>query len=103
MGVGIPVDFLLDSSRHVLGEYELSRLNHAANLRKELRALVEQIIDANVEARFARWLLEHGDELRRTVISVGLREEPLDLGGDADGDWAAEADVADRTRVDAAD
>lgn len=59
----IPFRFLLDSSNNVIGEYELSRLNHAANLRKEIRTNFEQAVDDLAEARFARWLLDNRRKL----------------------------------------
>jgi hypothetical protein len=52
------VDYLLRCSKPSLESFELSRLNQIANLRKELRGLVEAWIDAEVEARLARWVLE---------------------------------------------
>jgi hypothetical protein len=51
-------DFLLNSSQTALESYELSRLNKAANLRKELRRVVEDWIDSEVNARFARLLMD---------------------------------------------
>ncbi len=54
------VEYLLRCSKPSLESFELSRLNQIANLRKELRSLVEAWIDAEVEARLARWILEGG-------------------------------------------
>lgn len=99
----IPLRFLLDSSRTIVGEYELSRLNHAANLRKELRAVVEQIIDDTAEARFARWLLDHAEELRCTVVSVDAGEEPLEFGETAKREGVPKTGAARRFGIDAAD
>jgi len=61
-----PWEFLLSASRTSLQSYELSRLSHAANLRKEIAALLEQWIQENSEALLARWLIEQ-------------RERPLHL------------------------
>lgn len=52
------VEYLLRCSKPSLESFELSRLNQIANLRKQLRELVEAWIDAEVEARLARWILE---------------------------------------------
>ena len=53
-----PWEFLLSASRNSLASYELSRLNHAANLRKEITALIDQWIEENSSAMLARWLME---------------------------------------------
>jgi hypothetical protein len=51
-------EFLLTASRNSLQSYELTRLSHAANLRKEIGALLDQWLDENAAALVARWLLE---------------------------------------------
>ncbi len=53
-----PWEFLLSASRNSLQSYELSRLNHAANLRKEIGALLDLWIEENSAAMLARWLVE---------------------------------------------
>lgn len=53
-----PWDYLHQASGPSLESFELSRLNHAANLRKEIAALLEQWIDEMAEALLARWLRE---------------------------------------------
>ena len=53
-----PWEFLLSASRNSLQSYELSRLSHAANLRKEIGALLDQWIEENSSAMLARWLME---------------------------------------------
>jgi hypothetical protein len=42
-----------------LQSYELSRLSHASNLRKEIGALLDQWMAENSAAMLARWLMEH--------------------------------------------
>jgi hypothetical protein len=54
-----PWEFLLSASRNSLQSYELSRLGHVANLRKEVVALLDQMIEENSAAMLARWLMEH--------------------------------------------
>jgi len=54
-----PWEFLLSASRNSLQNYELSRLSHAANLRKEIAALVDLWVEENSAAMLARWLMEH--------------------------------------------
>jgi len=53
-----PWDYLHQASSPSLESFELSRLNHAAQLRKEIAALLEQWIDEMAEALLARWLRE---------------------------------------------
>jgi hypothetical protein len=53
-----PWEFLLSASRTSLQSYELSRLNHAANLRKEIVALLDQWLNENTSAMLARLLLQ---------------------------------------------
>lgn len=53
-----PWDFLHAASDISLQSYELSRLNHAANLHKEITALLEQWIEELAEAMVARWIRE---------------------------------------------
>jgi len=99
----IAFKFLLDSSNEVIGEYELSRLNLAANLRKEMRAVVEQILDALVEARLARWLRDNRQALCDMTSSFHVGQKSFDFGGDADGEGETEFGPANRFRADAAD
>lgn len=56
-----PWEFLLSASRNSLQSYELSRLAHAANLRKEIGALLDQWMEENACALLARWLIEQRD------------------------------------------
>jgi hypothetical protein len=53
-----PWEFLLSASLTSLQSYELSRLSHAANLRKEIGQLLDSWLDENAAAMLARWLLE---------------------------------------------
>jgi hypothetical protein len=53
-----PWEFLLSASRNSLQSYELSRLSHAANLRKEITQLLDCWLEENSAAMLARWLME---------------------------------------------
>jgi hypothetical protein len=53
-----PWEFLLSALRNSLQSYELSRLSHAANLRKEIGALLDLWMEENSAAMLARWLME---------------------------------------------
>jgi hypothetical protein len=52
-----PWEFLLSASSNSLQSYELSRLNHAANLRKEITQLLDSWLEENASALLARWLM----------------------------------------------
>lgn len=62
-----PWEFLLSASRNSLQSYELSRLAHAANLRKEIGALLDQWMEENACAMLARWLIEQRDRPPRAT------------------------------------
>ena len=49
-------NYLHEASNPSLESFELSRLNHAANLRKEIAALLDQWIEETAEAILARWV-----------------------------------------------
>jgi hypothetical protein len=53
-----PLEYLITCSEPGLESFELSRMNHAANFRKQLRQIVEQWIESEVDARVARCMLE---------------------------------------------
>ena len=56
-----PWEFLLSASRTSLQSYELSRLSHGANLRKEIGALLDLWMEENSAAMLARWLMDQGE------------------------------------------
>ncbi len=58
-----PIDFLLVCSNSSLKDFELNRLNFAANLRKDALAIEDQIRQAEAEATFARWLSDYREDL----------------------------------------
>jgi hypothetical protein len=53
-----PWEFLLSASKNSLQSYELSRLSHAANLRKEITQLLDSWLEENTAAMLARWLMQ---------------------------------------------
>ncbi len=53
-----PLEYLVTSSQAGLETFELARLNKIANLRKELREIVEEWIEAETQSRLARWILQ---------------------------------------------
>src|SRR6266581_7719539 len=69
-----PWKFLLSASRNSLQSYELSRLSHAANLRKEIGALLDQWIEENACAMLARWLIEQRERPPRAPDHTASEE-----------------------------
>ncbi|HUL33789.1 MAG TPA: hypothetical protein VL128_07895 [Candidatus Eisenbacteria bacterium] len=71
-----PWEFLLTASRNTLQSYELSRLGHAANLRKEISSLLDQWLDENANAMVARWLIEQRERSVRASVPEPQAPEP---------------------------
>ena len=59
-----PWDFLLSATRNSLQSYELSRLNFAANIGKEIKQLLDTYIEESSNARLARLLMEQKEGQR---------------------------------------
>jgi hypothetical protein len=53
----LPYQFLLKASVPTLESFELSRLNHAANLKKQISALIDQYLDESAAALLARAMI----------------------------------------------
>jgi hypothetical protein len=73
-----PWEFLLTASRNTLQSYELSRLGHASNLRKEIGELLDQWLDENASAMLARWLIKQRALAQATEDSTVEAEEMRD-------------------------
>ncbi len=58
-----PWEYLRSASQSSLQSFELSRLNHAAHLRKEISALLDQWLEDTASALLARWLFDHRNQL----------------------------------------
>ena len=69
-----PWEFLLSASRNSLQSYELSRLSHAANLRKEIGQLLDSWLEENAAAMLARWLMEKREHPLRVPDTQTLAE-----------------------------
>lgn len=65
-----PLDYLRAASRSSLHSFELARLNHAANLRREIASLIDQWIQETSEATLARWMLDHQNSLCEPLPSA---------------------------------
>jgi len=75
-----PWEFLLSASRTSLQSYELSRLSHAANLRKEIGALLDQWLEENACAMLARWLMEQRERPSQVLEPVSAGDPPVKSG-----------------------
>src|ERR1700730_2353022 len=64
-----PLDYLQAASRASLQSFELTRLNHAANLRQEITALIDEWIRETSEALLARWMLDHHKTPQASTMS----------------------------------
>jgi hypothetical protein len=71
--------FLFNASDVSLGDFELSRFQHAANLRKEIGALLEHAIEEEALARFAQLVRERRKQL---AAIADLAQELADEEGD---------------------
>ena len=99
-----PWEFLLSASRNSLQSYELSRLSHAANLRKEITQLLDSWLEENSAAMLARWLMQQrerpaaSEQCERPLAPVGNHEQPsaCDARGKA-ADAASDNFFADQT------
>lgn len=85
-----PWEFLDSASSFALHSYELSRLNHAANLRKEIGTLIDQWIEETSCALLARWLLE-----RRKRLAGALEPSRSPKPGDSSGPSASHNTLPD--------
>jgi len=73
-----PWEFLLSASRNSLQSYELTRLNHAANLRKEIGALLDQWLEENASAMLARWLMEQREHPAHSMDASAGETSPTE-------------------------
>jgi hypothetical protein len=80
-----PWEFLLSASRNSLQSYELSRLSHAANLRKEIGALLDLWMEENSAAMLARWLMEQRERPQQ-IHEAAIPGESLPKNGDTASD-----------------
>ena len=88
-----PWEFLLSASRTSLQSFELSRLSHAANLRKEIAALLDEWIEENSSAMLARWLMEQEERLSRPQNRVPAGEPVPKNGNSASHNFFADRTV----------
>lgn len=77
-----PWEFLLSASRNTLQSYELSRLAHAANLRKEAGPILDQWVEELASAMVARWLLEQQAHEAAPTAPAGAHSENVASASD---------------------
>ncbi|HTP44650.1 MAG TPA: hypothetical protein VMJ13_08795, partial [Candidatus Acidoferrum sp.] len=73
-----PFQYLLQCSQMSLEDFELARLDRAASLRKQLRDIAEEWVEAEVEAQLARWVRENRG--RSSARTVKFQERENELG-----------------------
>ena len=78
-----PLEYLATCSKVALESFELSRLNEASNLRKEVQQILQGWIDTEVDARLARWILETKQAQAQGRLQAAMRQpvpvEQLDI------------------------
>jgi len=60
---GAVLEYLRTAPPSLLQAFELSRLNHVSTMKKELEAILEQMVRELAEASLARVMLEHRKKL----------------------------------------
>src|SRR5690242_14867309 len=76
----LPLNFLLGCSNEALGQFELVRLGDVADLRKELHAVLDRLIDSTAQAALAAWFKAQD----RQSLKDALENEPSAM------EWAKE-------------
>jgi hypothetical protein len=73
----LPLNFLLGCSEKSLGGFELARLSEVADLRKELHAILDRLIDQMSQAALAAWFRQSDRDAIRYAIEN--EESPLEM------------------------
>lgn len=81
-------ELLGTASRSLLENIVLTRMNRAANISKQIRELADQRAEELAEAYLAKYLLEHGDELRRCA-TLDAQQESFDFPRESRAELAA--------------
>ena len=72
------LDYLAECSETLLDSFELNRLGRAANSGTKLRAILEDLVQAHAEARFASWRRQyiqgHGDGVPAPTVRAEVPE-----------------------------
>jgi hypothetical protein len=100
-----PFQYLLECSHMSLEDFELARLDRAANLRKQLRDIAEEWVEAEVEAQLAHWVRGNRRRSGEPTENIRLRAERLQpflsasLGSDATSEVAFSTGKSIRSRI----
>ena len=98
----LPWNFLEAASTASLQSYELSRLNNAANLRREIGALLDQWVDDASQALLARWMRDFRDRPRPVMDSdVSQPQAELPFGESPLAESCLEQSHDDQSKVSA--
>lgn len=92
-----PWEFLLSASRNSLQSYELTRLSHAANLRKEISVLLDQWLEENTSAMLARWLMEQRERPPQVADSAAGAENDRNGAHPVSDNFFADQSTSPRT------
>jgi hypothetical protein len=79
------LNFLLSSSRVSVQNFELSQRNLAANLAKQLKLLIDEIVELRVNAEVARLRLDNERALTLKDSEAPALDLPGILAGDDEG------------------
>jgi hypothetical protein len=79
------LNFLLSSSRVSVQNFELSQRNLAANLAKQLKLLIDEIVELRVNAEVARLRLDNERALSGKDAETPALDLPGILAGDDEG------------------
>ena len=70
------LEYIASCSKTSLESFELARLNDRANLRKQMIEILDELIEVDVQARIAEWVLVHRRRGGRAREQAGLRRPP---------------------------
>ncbi len=78
------LEYLATCSKVSLESFELARLNERANLRKEMVELLDELIEVDIQARIAEWLLT-----QRRLQAAAMQRAPRRLRRNRSGESAS--------------
>jgi hypothetical protein len=76
--IELPLKYLCSSSDASVESFQLSRLNAIANLRKEMCEIFDELLEAEVQARMAQWLLARENREHAAGVISATRPTAVD-------------------------
>src|SRR5712664_2538613 len=73
--MSVPLEFMLTASTNSLSDFQLARLNEAANLKRRAEELSDEAAVKQVEAAVACWFRMHREDLLRACSSISVPNE----------------------------